>query len=97
MSPIEQMDNTEARRDAKPIEGWLEVGPDWLAELWGLKATGQVKVIPTGGLPKIHVGVAGVAHAGQIVTGLLARALVPTAIVDKAEHDARMKSAPGRG
>ena len=32
--------------------GWLEVDARWLASLWGLIATGEVKVI----LGKIHIG-----------------------------------------
>lgn len=55
--------------------GWLEIDARWLAGVFGLQATGEVKVI----LGKIHVGVR---HPtllkGQVVGGQFLTALVPT-------------------
>lgn len=60
--------------------GWLEVDSRWLAGLWGLEPTGEVKCV----LGRVHVGVRGLnVKPGQVVVGLLAHAVVPTGIAPK--------------
>ena len=55
--------------------GWLEVDARWLAGLFGLQTTGEVKTI----LGKIHVGVRHPSLTnGQVVGGQFIPALVPT-------------------
>ena len=55
--------------------GWLEVDARWLAGLFGLQATGEVKTI----LGKVHIGVRHLSLTkGQVVGGQFITALVPT-------------------
>ena len=72
-----------AEQLAAASAGWLEVDARWVAGLWGLQATGEVKCV----LGKIHVGVR---HPelkpGQIIVGNLAHAIVPTGFSPKAER-----------
>lgn len=62
-------------------KGWLEVGPSWIAGMFGLKATGDARVdILTG---KLHVEVEDPnIKEGQVVEGLAnvftGRAIMPT-------------------
>lgn len=60
---------------AKAASGWLEVDARWLAGLFGLRATGEVRVV----LGTIQVGVEGAGLTeGLVVEGSLATAFLPT-------------------
>jgi len=62
-------------------QAWLEVDARWVAGLWGLRATGEVKCV----LGKVHVGVlAPGARRGEVLVGELAQAIVPTRVRPKA-------------
>jgi len=59
---------------------WLEVDSQWLAGLWGLKATGEVKCV----LGKIHVGVrASGVRRGEVLVGEVGHAILPTRVRPK--------------
>ena len=61
-------------------EAWLEVDAGWLAGLWGLQGTGEVKCV----LGKIHVGVrAQGVKRGEVLVGELAAAIIPTRVRPK--------------
>ena len=59
----------------KTPTGWLVVDSRWVAGLFGLSATGEVKVV----LGKVHVAVQHPSLvAGQVIEGTLATAFLPT-------------------
>ena len=61
-------------------QAWLEIDAGWVAGLWGLRATGEVKCV----LGKIHVEVlAPGARRGEVLVGELAQAIVPTRVRPK--------------
>ena len=68
------------REAAGEQAAWLEVDSQWLAGLWGLKATGEVKVV----LGKIHVGVrASGVRRGEVLVGEIGHAILPTRVRPK--------------
>ena len=69
-----------ARETAGEQAAWLEVDSQWLAGLWGLKATGGVKIV----LGKIHVGVrASGVRRGEVLVGEIGHAILPTRVRPK--------------
>ena len=68
------------RETAGEQAAWLEVDSQWLAGLWGLKATGEVKIV----LGKIHVGVrASGVRRGEVLVGEIGHAILPTRVRPK--------------
>ena len=59
--------------------GWLHVDPSWLAGLWNLKATGEVRLV--GGAIQVGVASPAIERGGQVVVGMIATAFVPTAVL----------------
>ena len=55
-------------------DGWLEIDPRWVASLFGVQPTGEVKCV----LGKVHIGIrAATITKGQVLEGLVAPAFVP--------------------
>lgn len=64
--------------------GWLEVNPTWVAGLWGLRATGEVRIVDG----VIHVAVVGHGvRPGQVVVGMAATAVVPNGLMDRVDYE----------
>ena len=75
--PIESGGRTA---NGKPARGWLEIDARWLASLFGVQGTGEVRCV----LSKIQVGIESTAITpGQIVEGHFMHAIVPTGVKPK--------------
>lgn len=66
--------------------GWLEFDARWLASLFGLKATGEARVV----LSKIQVGIeAADIESGEVLEGHFVPAIVPTGARPKGRGSAK--------